>query len=229
MFLDRRLLCVVLAGCMVGLGGAARADDPAPPPAPPPAIAPPPPADPPPPPSSTPSATGDATSGVPTPAPVAPPETTPTPGAVLAPTPTSSVVSTTPRTDIAYVRPRPGLLAAGLVLFVAGWAADIGFTYGYHHDPAYTSLIPLVGPFIQMTQHYGLDGPAINTGSSDADARINRNLDTANTTIRALAITGAAVSALLQVAGLSLTLAGALTRRKVTRYALSGSGATLRF
>jgi hypothetical protein len=121
------------------------------------------------------------------------------------------------------------MLAAGIVLFVAGWVGDIGFTYGYHHEPAYTAFIPLAGPFIQMTQHYGLDGPPVNTGIASADMRINQNLDTTNTTIRALAISGCVLSAVFQIGGLSLAIAGAVAKRKITRYALSASGVGLRF
>ena len=126
---------------------------------------------------------------------------------------------TTGHTDIAYRRPRTSLLSAGLALFTAGYLADIGFTYGYKHQPAWTSLLPIAGPFIQLTQTYGLDGPPVDTGSSDADARANKTLADANSTLRALAITGAVFSGVAQVAGLALTIAGAATKRKVTRYA----------
>jgi hypothetical protein len=138
-------------------------------------------------------------------------------------------VGTVPRTDIIYRRPRPGLLAGGIVLFVAGWVADIGFTYGYDHQPASTSLIPLVGPFIQLSESYGLDGPAVNTGSAEADDRINKNLDRSNSTIRGLAITGAVVSGAMQLTGLALTIAGAVTKRKITHYALGALGGRFRF
>jgi hypothetical protein len=145
------------------------------------------------------------------------------------PTPSSAIATDLPRTEIVRRRPRPGLLAAGVVLFLTGYLSDIGFTYGYHHEPAYTAFIPLVGPFIQMSQHYGLDGPAVNTGSTDADNRINKNIDTANTTIHDLAIVGCAFSAALQISGATLALTGALLKRKITRYAAAPGGLIMRF
>jgi hypothetical protein len=99
---------------------------------------------------------------------------------------------------------------------------DVGFTYGYNHEPEWTSLIPIAGPFIQMGQHYGLDGPPVNTGSPDADARINKNLATADSTIHGLAITGEVIAAVLQLGGLALTLAGAVLQRKISIYAVGG-------
>jgi hypothetical protein len=125
-------------------------------------------------------------------------------------------------------RPRVSLLTSGLVLFAAGWTADIGFTYGYAHEPAWTSLIPFAGPFIQLTEKYGLDGPPVDTGSSDADARAQKTIDNANSTIRGLAFTGAIVCAVAQLTGLGLTIAGAATRRKVMRY-VDASGVRVLF
>jgi hypothetical protein len=59
----------------------------------------------------------------------------------------------------------------------------------------------------------------VNTGSADADARVTKNLDTANSVIRGLALSGAAICGLLQLVGLALTIAGIATKRKTTRYA----------
>ncbi len=132
---------------------------------------------------------------------------------------TSPSVLVSGRRDVAYQRPRVGLLVGGVALFVAGWTADIGFTYGYGHEPGWTSLIPIAGPFIQLTQTYGLDGPPIDTGSSDADARAGKTLDSANATIKALAFTGAIICGLAQITGLALTIAGAATKRKTSRHA----------
>jgi hypothetical protein len=117
-------------------------------------------------------------------------------------------------------RPHPGLLAGGLVLFVGGYVADIAFTYGYDHEPGWTSLIPIAGPFIQLTQTYGLDGPPVDTGNPEADARIRRNVDDANSTIRGLALAGAAIAGVAQIAGLGLIIAGAVVKgRKVHQFA----------
>jgi len=161
----------------------------------------------------------------PIPSATTPPPAVEPPPTEVAPTPGTTLTSPSalPKTEIVYRRPRTGLLVAGLVLFVTGWVTDIGFTYGYNHQPATTSLIPIAGPFIQMTEQYGLDGPPVNTGSTDADARVNKNLDTANSTIRGLALTGAAICGVMQLAGLALTIAGIATKRKTTRYAHAGA------
>ncbi len=152
---------------------------------------------------------------MPTPEPVPEPTLPPSPGPALS--------TSAPHTEIVLRRPRPGLLAAGLVLFAVSYGATIGVTYGYDHQPATTSLIPFVGPFLQMTEKYGLEGPPVDTGSAEADARVTQNIDSANDTIRSLALAGAAISGIFQLTGLALTIAGAVTKRKITRYALSPS------
>ncbi len=219
-----RALSLAMALCLVTVPVAARADDA---PSAPTGAAPE--APPPPPPTDQPSGTTAAPPSAPEPPAPPPAVVAPAPASVpdaaTVPTPASTPASTImPRTEVTYRRPRTGLLAAGLVLFVAGYAADVGFTYGYDHQPGWTSLIPVVGPFIQMGQPYGLDGPAVDTGNVEADARVTRNLDTANKTIRALALTGEAVVGALQLAGVALIIAGAVTKRKLTRYARSAPG-----
>ena len=172
-----------------------------------------------------PTVSPETPSGTSLPAPPAPLSPGPVSTSPAVPAPMLAVDLTSPsvlvsgRREVVYERPRVGLLAGGLTLFVVGWTADIGFTYGYGHEPAWTSLIPIAGPFIQLTQTYGLDGPAIDTGSSDADARAQKTLDSANGTIKALAFTGAIICGLAQITGLALTIAGAATKRKVSRHA----------
>jgi hypothetical protein len=207
---------------MVGWPMSVRADEPTPPP----------PNDmglvtPAPPPPGTPSGTTlpDPTTTTPEPSiDVTPPAPTPPQPATVAPIAAAPV----PQTSIRYRRPHVSLLAAGLASFVAGWMGDVGFTYGYNHEPEWTSLIPIAGPFIQMTQHYGLDGPPVNTGNPDADARITKNLDTADHTIRGLSIAGETFAAVLQLTGVALTIAGAVMKRRIAVYAVGGLP-TIRF
>lgn len=210
-----RGLSWLLSGALAGLPvTSARADEPVPPTdsEPPSPVTP-----------DTPSGTSSpVATDPPAPAPVIP---QPAPGAALS----AAAAVGARRAETIYRRPRASLLASGSVLFAAGWVADIGFTYGYGHEPAWTSLIPFAGPFIQLTERYGLDGAPIDTGSVDADARANKTLDSANNTIRGLAFTGAILSGVAQLTGLALIIAGAATKRKVTRYVDARGTLRLRF
>ena len=116
-------------------------------------------------------------------------------------------------------RPRTGILVAGVALFVGGYLGDVGFTYGYDHQPAGTSLIPLAGPWLQLGQHYGLSGPPVDTGSLEADARAQRTIDQANTTIRGLALSGQIISGLMQATGVVLVLVGAVLKKRGRTFA----------
>ena len=113
---------------------------------------------------------------------------------------------------------RWGLFAAGVVLFLAGYVTDIGLTYGFGHTPGYTSAIPLVGPFIQMSQHYGLDGPPIDSGDPAYDRKITGQIDSANSTIRALVYTGLAAGAVVQLGGAAMLIAGVSAKKVVREY-----------
>src|SRR5690242_13154321 len=81
---------------------------------------------------------------------VEPDEPTPT-ATPRAPEPVMMEAPPPPRVDGVRER-RWGLLGGGLAMFVAGWAIDIGATYGMDHQPAALSFVPLVGPLIQMNQ-----------------------------------------------------------------------------
>ena len=50
--------------------------------------------------------------------------------------------------------PRGGFVATGLVMFLVTWGADIALTYGYGHQPSSTSLIPIVGPWMQWGDQF---------------------------------------------------------------------------
>src|SRR6188474_88551 len=49
---------------------------------------------------------------------------------------------------------RWGLFSAGTTLFAAGYVADIGVTYGMGHANPAISLIPVLGPLIQLGDSY---------------------------------------------------------------------------
>ena len=106
---------------------------------------------------------------------------------------------------------RFGLMAGGLVLFVAGYAADAGVTYGFHHEPAGTSLIPLIGPLIQCGEHYGYSGPMVQTGNVDFDRQMNAQIEQASTLIATVTYVGLALDFAGQLAGLVMAVTGAAT------------------
>jgi hypothetical protein len=155
------------------------------------------------------------------PSPDTPSGTSVPPAELVKPRPTPPPATVVPPATAAPpVRRRPNveLVSSGAALLGAGWLADIGFTYGYDHHPASTSLIPLAGPWIQLSQRYGLDGPPINTGSATADASAKQTVDSADRTIRGLAFAGEITSGLMQAAGLALAVAGAITKGKPRRF-----------
>jgi hypothetical protein len=141
----------------------------------------------------------------------------PPPGVVVLSRPSDA----TPTQTVRYSQQRRwGLFAAGLVLFLVGYGADIGLTYGFGHTPSYTSLIPIVGPFIQMGQSYGLDGPPINSGDPEYDRKITNQIDSGNSVIRSLVYAGLAVDAVLQLGGATMAILGATLKRPVRTYAV---------
>jgi hypothetical protein len=64
-----------------------------------------------------------------------------------------------PRQMITEYQPRWGLIIAGLTVFAVAYVSDIAFTYGFNHQPAWESLIPVAGPLIQTSDSFpSLDG-----------------------------------------------------------------------
>src|SRR2546423_7382246 len=66
---------------------------------------------------------------------------------------------------------RWGLFSGGLVVFAAGWAADVGASYGVDNPDAAHALIPIVGPLVQMGDNWGIKPPA-PTGNPQIDAMV---------------------------------------------------------
>ena len=77
---------------------------------------------------------------------------------------------------------RWSLFGGGLALFLAGWALDIGLSYGLGHNSAAESLIPVVGPLVQMNESWAMI-PAMHSGNAMVDAQAQPRIDDANHTI----------------------------------------------
>ena len=111
-------------------------------------------------------------------------------------------------TSVANARERKwGLFSGGLVLLLAGWAADIGLSYGLDHHPAATSFIPVVGPLVQMGDSWAMVPPAA-TGNAQIDAQAQPRIDQANHTIQQVAYAVLAVDFALQLAGSTMMVVG---------------------
>lgn len=124
---------------------------------------------------------------------------------------------------------RWGLFGGGLALFSLAYAADAGATYGLGRDSASTSLIPFVGPLMQLSQPYTVV-TAPTTGSPSIDAQTSDAANTVNKTVQIVAQVGLVLDFVLQVSGAVMAVAGPLTRKKVNRVlAQSGGGLAVRF
>jgi hypothetical protein len=107
---------------------------------------------------------------------------------------------------------RWGLFGGGLALFLVGYGADIGVTYGLGHQPATMSLIPIAGPLIQMGDSWAMVAPS-NTGNPDVDGPANQRIASINQSIQIAAYAVLAVDFAMQVAGTAMAIAGAVGRR----------------
>ena len=104
---------------------------------------------------------------------------------------------------------RWGLIGGGLALFLGGYALDIGISYGVGHTGAAESLIPIVGPLVQLNQSWAMVAPA-NTGNADVDAQANSRIASANHAIQVAAYAVLSVDFALQLAGAAMTIVGAV-------------------
>jgi predicted membrane protein len=117
-------------------------------------------------------------------------------------------------TSVANARERRwSLFGGGLALLLAGWALDVGVTYGVGHEPAATSLIPIFGPLVQMGQGWAMV-PAAASGNAQVDAQAQPRIDAANHTIQTAAYAVLAVDFAMQLAGATMVVVGAVGREQ---------------
>jgi hypothetical protein len=120
---------------------------------------------------------------------------------------------------------RWGVFSAGVTMWAAGYAADVGVTYGLHHaDPA-RSLIPVVGPLVQLGDKYTIaDAKSVQTGNPTIDQQSSAMIAEGNQAYQALVYTGLAVDAALQLAGVVTAIAGAATHKRRPARLMSSNG-----
>lgn len=113
-------------------------------------------------------------------------------------------------TSVANARQRRwSLFGGGLALFLAGWALDVGATYGSGHEPAAMSLIPVFGPLVQMGESWAMVPPA-KTGNPQIDAQAQPRIDDANHTIQQVAYAVLALDFAMQLAGTTMLVVGVI-------------------
>ena len=113
-------------------------------------------------------------------------------------------------TSVVHARERRwSLFGGGLALFLAGWAVDIGLTYGLGHQPATESLIPVVGPLVQMGNSWAMIAPS-RSGNAQVDAMAQPRIDRANQTIQQVAYAVLALDFAMQLAGSTMLVVGVI-------------------
>lgn len=125
---------------------------------------------------------------------------------------------------------RWGMFAGGLVMFLVGYGADIGLTYGLNHQPGALSLIPIAGPLIQTRDSWAMVAPS-QTGNQQIDGPANQRIAAANGDIQNAAYAVLAVDAAIQLVGATLSVAGVVgkTHTKYASLEPSGNGVRVRF
>src|SRR6059058_6390837 len=103
---------------------------------------------------------------------------------------------------------RWGVFAAGMTLWAAGWSADVGVTYGMGHENPEWSLIPVIGPFIQLGDSYRLADPSsVKTGNPTIDQQSSAMINAGNQAYQSLVYTGLVLDAAVQIAGVVTAIA----------------------
>ena len=113
-------------------------------------------------------------------------------------------------TSVVHARERRwSLFGGGLALFLAGWAVDVGLTYGLGHEPAATSLIPVVGPLVQMSDSWAMIATS-HSGNAQIDDTAQPRIDAANRTIQQVASAALALDFAMQLAGSTMLVVGVI-------------------
>lgn len=119
-----------------------------------------------------------------------------------------ALVMTMMSTSVVHARERRwSLFGGGLALFLAGWALDIGLSYGLGHNGAAESLIPVVGPLVQMNDNWSMI-PPMHSGNAMVDAQAQPRIDDANHTIQQVAYAVLALDFAMQLAGSTMLVVG---------------------
>jgi hypothetical protein len=110
------------------------------------------------------------------------------------------------------------VLGGGLALLVAGYVIDIGASYGLAYPNAHYSLIPLVGPLIQIADQQSLKIVPPSTGIQQFDNQLNSAANQANNSIQTAAYIVFSIDFAVQLAGAISAVVGAATKKSALRY-----------
>jgi hypothetical protein len=120
-----------------------------------------------------------------------------------------------PPADVTARERRWGLFAGGTVLFLSGYSLDIGLTYGLGHQPSGTSLVPLVGPLIQMGDTWTVVSPS-TSGNPQVDQVANQKIAEVNHAAQTAAYAVLAIDFTMQLAGVTMAIVGLVGKRPDT-------------
>jgi hypothetical protein len=113
---------------------------------------------------------------------------------------------------------RWGLFGGGVALFVAGYAADIGASYGLKNPGASHSIVPLIGPLIQMGDKWTIQMETPKTGDPMLDAQVSSRVNEVNNQIQTAAYVVLAIDFALQASGVIMAIVGATTKHTKVTY-----------
>jgi hypothetical protein len=153
--------------------------------------------------------------------PAATPPREPPPPSSTAIAPPEPATVTPPAPPLRLTEPPPapprrwGQLTGGIVLFLAGYSADLGLSYGLGPSVQrpWLAAIPLVGPLVQMGENWSVVSPS-QTGNPQVDSEANLRIAEINRAAQTAAYAVLAIDFGLQFAGLTMAIVGALPPRR---------------